>query len=348
MNLVVVIAHCSANAENMPGIDTEDIDADEGRAHLIVGGTGFIGRHVAVALARAQRKVIVASRSEPKFVFPSDVAARIEWRHFDCANADWEDLLTNVRVVHYYAWTSTPAIAQGGPGNDLISNVLPVVRFLESLKALGKSDTRLIFASSGGTVYGNPDTIPIAETHKLQPSTAYGSGKVAAETYLNLYRLLYGLDCRIARIGNPYGAGQNLEGAQGVATLFAAKALKGDQLVVWGSGNTVRDFIHISDLTDGLIRFASLEPKAAAPTTVNLANGKGISVNEIITELTQQVSHRLDVSYQTERIFDVPANVLDISLAGDALNWYPRLSFRQGIARTLSDLATGSSFSELG
>ena len=108
-----------------------------------------------------------------------------------------------------------------------------------------RDDAEVVFASSGGTVYGAPLEFPVPEVHPLAPITAYGAGKAGAEIYLNLYRSLHRVDCRIARLANPYGAGQNTERGQGAVSAFLGKALRNEPIVIWGDGAIVRDYIHI-------------------------------------------------------------------------------------------------------
>ena len=147
---------------------------------------------------------------------------------------------------------SLPATANANPLGDLLGNVGATVALLDALARRGAA--RVVFASSGGTVYGRLERTPVPEDHRLAPITAYGAGKATAETYLGLYRSLHGLDCRVARIANPYGAGQDLSRGQGAVTTFLHHAITGQPISIWGSGEVVRDYIHISDTARGLVR----------------------------------------------------------------------------------------------
>ena len=192
--------------------------------HLIVGGSGFIGRHVALLLALQGHPVTIASRTMPEFNFPASVYDSITWEKADPAGVEWDNLLKDAAVVHYYAWSSIPASANSDPQRDLTANVASLIGMLDAMRRRGGA--RIVFASSGGTVYGQPKAIPISEEHPTAPITAYGASKAAAEIYLGLYRSLYGIDCRIARLANPYGAGQNLSRPLGAATVFISRALQ--------------------------------------------------------------------------------------------------------------------------
>jgi UDP-glucose 4-epimerase len=309
--------------------------------HVILGGCGFIGRHVAVRLARAGHSVVLADRLPMTVGFPADVADRIEWRSVEIASANWDALIEQAAVVHHYAWSSIPASANANPAGDLTANVVPALDLLDALRRRGAG--RLVFASSGGTVYGRVRQVPIPETHSTAPITAYGAGKAAAETYMMLYRALHGVDCRIARISNPYGAGQDLSKGLGAVTTFLHKALSGEPITIWGDGETVRDYIHISDVT------AALATLAGAPRTdecvFHVGSGQGISLNGVVAGIEARLGRALAVTHTRDRSFDVPVNVLDIERTRALLGWSPRLSFSEGLALTVSDLSAGSAFS---
>jgi UDP-glucose 4-epimerase len=311
--------------------------------HLILGGTGFIGRHVALLLARAGHRITVASRTPPGFAFPGDVAARIAWRPMDLAAPDWDRLTDDADVVHHYAWTSIPAEAEANQSDDLRMNVGATIGLLDALQRRGSG--RVVFASSGGTVYGAQRGAPANEDHPLAPVTAYGIAKAAAERCMQRYRVMGGLDCRIARIANPYGAGQSTARGLGAVTTFLDHALNGRRIVIWGDGRIVRDYVHISDVA------ACLAALACAPRTdahvFNIGSGIGTSLNEIITQLEHRLGRRIAVSRTMPRSFDVPVSVLAIDRARHRLRWSPRLSLQAGLVRTMADLTAGRALSTL-
>ena len=137
---------------------------------------------------------------------PLEIQDLIAWQELELGSADWDRLVADADVVHHYAWSSIPASANGNPGGDLQINVGSTIDLLDALRRRGGG--RVIFSSSGGTVYGKLNETPVREDHAVAPITAYGASKATAEIYLSLYRALHGLDCRIARVANPYGAGK--------------------------------------------------------------------------------------------------------------------------------------------
>jgi UDP-glucose 4-epimerase len=313
--------------------------------HLLLGGCGFIGRHVALMLARLGHRVIVAGRVVPRWEFPIDVRERITWKRFDMVAADWEPLIAGAAVIHHYAWTTIPATANVDPTGDLSVNVVSTLALLEAMRR--RTDPpRLIFASSGGTVYGKLQQVPVNEDHPRAPITAYGATKAAVELYLGYYRAIYGLDCRVARLANPFGSGQDFARGQGAATTFLHNALTGRAITIWGDGETVRDYIHVSDAAAGMVALACASP-IDGPWIFNIASGHGVSLNGIVAELEARLDRKLEVHRVSGRSFDVPISVLDVTLAYDVLGWSPRLSFSDGMARTLADFERGADLSTL-
>ncbi len=285
---------------------------------------------------------MIADRIEPEFAFPADAAARIAWQRLEFASADWDNLIEGADVVHHYVWTSIPASANNNPFGDLGANVAGTLALLEAMRHRGGG--RIVFSSSGGTVYGKLHKLPVPEDHPMMPTTAYGAGKATAEIYLGLYRTLHGLDCRVARIANPYGAGQDVARGQGAVTTFLHRALNREPIVIWGDGEIIRDYIHITDVAEAIVVLA-LRPEVNDFHTYNIGSGVGLSLNNIITEIERSLNRPLEVRRETGRAFDVPASVLDISRARHALGWAPRMSFADGIARTVADLQSNAALS---
>ncbi|ABC24602.1 NAD-dependent epimerase [Rhodospirillum rubrum] len=303
--------------------------------YLILGGCGFIGRHVALALARRGESVVVADVAAP----PAELAnVPVTFRQVVPGQTDWQALTEDCDVIHHYAWSTIPQTANDDPIRDLDDNVRTTLGLLDVLRHQGKK--RLIFASSGGTVYGRLKRIPAEEHHSLAPITAYGASKACVELYLGFYRAHHGMDCRVARISNPFGAGQDARRKQqGAASAFLFKALAGEEITIWGDGSVIRDYIHIADLTRGLIALsdASLADHHDLPI-YNLGSGVGISLNEIVETLRNRLGLTATVNYLPSRNFDIPASILDIRKSKDLLEWSPQMSFAEGYSLMFDDL----------
>ena len=304
------------------------------RVHLLLGGAGFIGCHVAASLLKSGARVVICDVAKVDRIGSFTVGRDFTSIVTDCADVDWDQLVGGVDVVHLYAWSSIPSSANDRPLHDLTRNLSITIQMLEALRRRGQG--RVLFASSGGTVYGRVAGTPIREDAPLAPITGYGAGKAAAEMYMSVYRDLYGVDCRVARISNPYGIGQNISRGQGAVTTFIQKALADEEIVIWGDGSVVRDYLHISDVAAALMRFADL-PLAIDATTLNIGSGEGVSLNQILDQLTRYVGRPLKVRREAARQFDVPTNVLDISRAKRVLCWQPELSFPAGLERAVNE-----------
>lgn len=308
---------------------------------LILGGGGFIGRHVGLALARQGRRVRLAGR-RTNHAIRDHLNELLSYEIVDIRTANWPQVLDGVDVVHHYAWSTVPQIADADPVEDLDSNVRSTVALLQAMRK--RDGTRLIFASSGGTVYGRVGTVPIPESHELEPVSLYGAAKVAAEQYISVYRRAYNLDCRIARLSNPFGIGQRFDHNQGAASIFTHKAMLREPIRIFGDGSIMRDYIHISDAVSGLVALATLQFKPEMPFVFNLGSGIGTDLNTIVDILSTYLNREISVQYLPGRPYDVPVNILDISRALCHLEWQPRLDLPAGVALAITDYLNGARY----
>jgi UDP-glucose 4-epimerase len=212
---------------------------------------------------------------------------------------------------------------------DLLSNLLPTIRMLELAREAGVN--RIVYASSGGTVYGEPVQLPITEQHVLAPKSAYGQSKLTIENYLGFYARTTALEVRILRVSNPYGPGQNLYGAQGLVAVAMGCAMDARPLRVFGAGESVRDYIYIDDVVDALLR---AETTPTAPMVLNVSSGSGRSVNDVIAAVESASGRRIERAPMPERAGDVKVSVLDNGLAWQSLGWAPRTGFERGVQAT--------------
>jgi UDP-glucose 4-epimerase len=304
---------------------------------LVTGGSGFFGRHLATALFRDGHAVRVASRTPPdrtELGWPDGII----WTQTDLRNerCDWDALVADCDVVFHLAWTSLPAFSNSEPARDVQENVVSGLRLLQALSKVPA--TRLVFVSSGGYVYGRTPHLPIAEDCKTPPICAYGLSKLTFEHYLAIFADTHGLDYRVLRVSNAFGAGQDTSRPQGVVTTFLDRAIKALPIEIWGDGSVVRDHVHISDIVAALRIAGTIDAAAMGGHRIfNIGSGAGRSVNEIVDTL-RRIGFAVAPTYRSGRSFDVPANVLDIALAARVLQWRPLLNFEQGLAQTAYDL----------
>lgn len=307
--------------------------------HLILGGGGFVARHVAALLAARGESVRLAVRARTPVV-EAMMAQGMTAVFGDLRVADWGALLDGIDAVHHYAWSTVPSTADRDPIGDVDGNIRPTLALLEAMRARGGG--RIVFASSGGTIYGLLRQIPAGEDQPIEPISIYGVGKATVERYLSVYRSQHNIDARIARLSNPYGVGQSLAGNQGAATLFLHRSVANEQIRIFGDGSVVRDYIHVADAADALVALATLELPPEAPHIFNIGTGVGVSLNEILDVLARCLGRQLDIERAPGRAYDVPVNVLDVSRVRRWLGWSAQLSFEEGMRRAIADLSSGN------
>ncbi|MBV9391890.1 MAG: NAD-dependent epimerase/dehydratase family protein [Verrucomicrobia bacterium] len=302
------------------------------KTYLVTGGTGFLGRALVAALKADGRVARVARR------FPCSYGDTFVDCDLDAPVQAWREAADGCAGVFHLAWATVPRTANDNPLADLETNLAGTVRLFEAVHHL--PNISVTFVSSGGTVYGKARTLPVAEDHPLQPMTAYGVSKAAAEHYALLYRRLWGVDIRIVRLSNPFGPGQDIKGQLGAASIFAARALEGKPIEVWGDGSAIRDYIYVDDAISGLLATMSASPDCfgSLDPVVNIGSGRGVSLQELISLLERLLDKPIKVVYKPARDFDVPANVLDITRARSLLGWSPKISLEGGLLRHVAYL----------
>jgi UDP-glucose 4-epimerase len=297
---------------------------------MVLGGTGFIGSHLVDRLLADGHQVRVLSRSPEQSRPP---LPGVDYRLANLADIPaLVEALSGIEVVYHLISSTVPSTTNRDPVFDIESNLIGLVRLLQVICDSGVR--RVVYLSSGGTVYGPPELLPIPENHPLHPICSYGIVKVAAENYLHMFHELYGLDYVILRASNAYGERQGHHGVQGIIGTFLSKLRNGEDLEVWGDGSLVRDFIHVDDL-------ARLGVKAGASDRLGIYNagsGRGHSIREVLEFIGQTVGRKLPVVWREGRRFDVPRVVLDITKAEGDFAWRPEIGLAEGIRRTWQGL----------
>lgn len=293
---------------------------------LVLGGCGFIGSHIVDALLKEGHDVRVLDLAEERF---RDALAGVDYRYADLHDKKaLTDALQGVDVVYHAAHSTVPDSSNFDPEGDIASNLIGAIHLLEVMKEQGVS--RVVYLSSGGTVYGVPETLPILEDHPLNPICSYGVVKVAIEKYLFMYQRLYGLRPTVLRASNPYGPRQGSVGVQGVIPTFLYAIAEGRPLEVWGDGNIARDYIYVKDLA----RLCVMAGASSVTGVFNAGSGTEQSINELICKMSGLLDVVPTVSYREGRSFDIPNTVLDVSRARTTFGWSPKMSLDEGIPDT--------------
>ncbi len=214
---------------------------------------------------------------------------------------------------------------------------MPTLVLLELSKQL--PSRRVIFVSSGGTVYGIPKTTPIDEASPTNPTSIYAIHKLAIERYLAHYHDQHGLDYLTLRVSNPYGPLQIPRNNQGVVAAHVRNALASRPLQIWGTGEVIRDFIHVDDVVDALL----LAAVYAGPHRVfNVGSGVGRSISSIVDDIEHVLGTTVERQYMSARPVDVPVNVLDIQRIRTEFGWEPAVPWLHGLRTTIDWMMSDS------
>lgn len=293
---------------------------------LVLGGCGFIGSHLVDGLLKAGHKVRVYDRARELFRPP---LPDVDYRFGDFADApSLAEALEGVDVVYHLISTTVPATSNLDPVADVQGNLINTLRLLQLM--VQKNINKIVFLSSGGTVYGIPEVVPIPETHPLRPICSYGVVKVAIENYLHMFHQLHGMDYVVLRASNPYGERQGHTGVQGVIGTFMRKILADEPIEIWGDGSVVRDFIYVGDLAELCVQAGQGETNGI----FNAGSGVGNTINDIVTILSKITGKPVMPSYKPARGYDVPKVALDMSLAGKTFNLRSGIGLGRGIGIT--------------
>jgi len=297
---------------------------------VIFGGGGFIGSTTADRLLLDGHELRIFERPRVASYRKFAESERVEWVAGDLSSIhDVSDAISGVDIVLHLVSTTLPKSSNDDPIYDVQSNVVATLQMLNSM--VDHNVRKIVFISSGGTVYGKPMYLPIDENHPTDPLVSYGITKLAIEKYLQMYSHLYGIRAITLRVANPYGEGQRIETAQGAVGVFLHHALKGLPIEIWGDGSVTRDYLHVSDVAEAFVRAMDY---SGTKSFFNISSGAGTSLNELIGILEDVTGKTVEVRYLPSRSFDVPVSVLSNDLARDELKWTPSISMRDGIART--------------
>lgn len=278
---------------------------------IIFGGAGFLGTNLVLNLAKnSENKIVVVDKDE---------AALRNINHFCLKNVStlkqrfnekikFDEILLQQDIVYHLVSTTVPTTANQHIAQELEANIIATVNLLEA--CVQCNIKKLVFLSSGGTVYGKSAKCPIKEDSVTYPINSYGLQKVTIEKLIYLYWHMHGLDYRIIRLANPYGPYQKPNGILGAVTTFTYKALRDEELIVYGDGSIVRDFIYIDDAIKAIVNITWGESEWKL---FNIGCGYGTSINELLKIIANVLNRKLTITYKPERTIDVPRNILDIS-----------------------------------
>jgi UDP-glucose 4-epimerase len=302
---------------------------------LVTGGAGFIGSHTCERLLRAGHEVCAADDLSTGKV--ANLAACHESPNFRFTEVDVVDESFGRLVEEWRPDTVLHLAAQmdvrrsvADPLADARVNVLGTVRTLDAVSRAGSA--RVVFASSGGTVYGEPEHVKVPEHAPLRPLSPYGAAKVAGETYVAAFAGLYGFAYCSLALGNVYGPRQDPHGEAGVVSIFARAMLEGDPTRIYGDGTAIRDYVHVDDVCAALQLAAEGRGDGRR---LNIASGRGVSVRELHTSLAAITGAEDSPVFMPARTGELQRIVLDVGAAEQSLGWSPEIGLDDGLQDTV-------------
>lgn len=298
----------------------------------ILGAAGFIGTNLLIELAKNPENIITAvDKNLAYFAHLKSVSlTNVFFKESPfLVDSDYDKLVSGADVVYHLVSTTVPTTSNQHISQELQSNIILSSNLFEA--CVRESVKKVVFISSGGTVYGKEHNCPLNEDTPTNPITAYGVQKITIEKLLYLYKYMYNLDYRIVRLANPYGPYQRPNGVLGAVTTFIYKALVGEAIDIYGDGSVIRDFIFIDDVIRALQKIVNGEEMYR---TYNLGCGYGTSIKQVVDCIKRTLKIDVKINYKESRKVDVPVNYLDIHRYETAFGSLNPTSLEDGILQT--------------
>lgn len=296
---------------------------------VVTGGTGFIGRHLAIYLYALGMDVIVIDRH----MSPSQQTPGIQYASYDIRDPALSGLFAWEKpdILCHLAAQKSVVASMESPVNDAAENIMGTIQLLDLAANFGVK--HFLFTSTAA-VYGMPYSLPIDEQHSLQPVSFYGLSKSAAESYIQMYAQQAGFHYSIFRLANVYGPLAPSQEPNGIIQLLFDHIAKNKPFPIYGSGTQTRDFIHVTDVVNAFIQAIQLKRSGI----MNLSSNCATSVNELINYIAILTGEIPDVHHTAKREGDITHSQLDNSLAKKTLNWQPQLSMEEGLKQSISPI----------
>ena len=294
---------------------------------LVTGGAGFIGSNLVDTLINLGHEVAIIdnlSTGQRQNLNPKAKFYEASIRD-DAVSKIFEEEKPD--IVNHHAAQIDVRKSGDDPVADAEENILGSLNIILNCVKFGVK--KLIYASTGGAIYGDPEYLPADENHPINPISQYGVSKHTVEHYIYLYNVLHELEYTILRYANVYGERQNPFGEAGVVAIFATQMLTGKESTIFGPGDKTRDYVHVSDVVEANIKAID----TGKNTIVNIGTGIETSDQQVFDTLADVLEYKSPPKYASVRKGEVSRICLECSKAGKELGWKPKLSFKEGIAR---------------
>jgi UDP-glucose 4-epimerase len=303
---------------------------------LVTGGAGFIGAGLVERLLAEGEEVDVIddlSTGSLANLGPARAMAdgRFKFHRLDIRHPGLAELVASRRpeMIFHLAAQADVRVSVDNPAFDAEVNILGSLHVCQAAVAAGTR--KVVFAGSGGTLYGVPESLPVAESHTRRPISPYGVAKKAVGDYLHYYREVQGLDYTVLALANVYGPRQDPHGEAGVVAIFAGKLLAGETPTIYGDGEQTRDFVFVDDVVDAFARARH----GGGGLLANVGTGAETSVNDLFRTMARLTGSEEPAVYAPARPGELQRSALDPSRLAAELGWKPLHSLEEGLARTL-------------
>jgi UDP-glucose 4-epimerase len=311
---------------------------------MVTGGAGFIGSILVDRLLAEGWEVdsvddlstgTLANLAEAR----SQRSRRFKFHRLDVRSPAMIDLIVHRRpeVIFHLAAQADVRASVARPAADAEINILGSLNVCQG--AVAAQSRKVVFASSGGTIYGDPEDVPVREGHPQHPLSPYGVAKKAVGDYLHYYREVHDLEYTALALANVFGPRQDPSGEAGVVAIFAGKLLAKERPVIYGDGEQTRDFVYVDDVADAFVRASD----KAGGLLVNIGTGVETSVQQLFDVMARLTGFDDPARYAAPRVGELRRSALDPSRAAIHLGWKPWSSLDEGIARTLDWFAAATS-----
>ena len=296
---------------------------------IVTGGAGFIGSHAVDHLINDGHKVLVIDNLSTGKL--NNLNHKADFENIDITDSRISDVVKafDPNVISHFAAQTSVSISTNDPILDANSNIIGSMKVFD---AMNKTECRnFIYINTGGALYGEPEYLPLDESHRINPISPYGLSKWTAERYLLMQKKPY-QHVKTLRLSNVYGPRQDAFGEAGVVSIFSNKMLSGEPVTIFGDGKQTRDFVYVEDVVEAFKQVI----KKDETFSVNISSGKTVSINELYELMSEICRNSILPNYESVRHGDLMHSVLSNKLASELFGWVPKVDLVEGIKRTLS------------